>query len=112
VSGAREAEHARDTHTQPRGHMAPPQSRVTGTARPRKTHGRLPGAATMTYVDPADLIDLLGSAIDHAAARQTLDEALAAHNWAPGARLDPADALALLAQCANRADGVGIATCR
>jgi len=63
----------------------------------------------MTYVDRADLIDLLGSAIDHAAARQTLDEALAAHNWAPGARLDPADALALLAQCANRADGVGIA---
>lgn len=62
----------------------------------------------MTQLERADLIDLLGSATDDEAARQAVDRA-AAQAGLPAHRLDPADALTLLAHCASRCDGVGVA---
>lgn len=62
----------------------------------------------MTHLERADLIGLMSGAIGDEAARQALDEA-AARAGTPAERLEPADALALLATCASRPDGVGVA---
>ncbi len=62
----------------------------------------------MTYIDRGDLIELLGSGVDDTGARRAIDDAAAAQGWTAPHRLDPVDALALLAQCASRPDAIGI----